>query len=731
MKVIFSLPAFAFSLLAVCSSGLAEPEIQRIGLPGQIASLGYYNTTPESPDGTRIAYVIQDGVSKAYINGGRTTGSLWICSRDLTGHRKVRDISSIGAHNGANVLWIDDSRIAYSDDGRIYIIDVDSGAVLHGPYEGGLGHNTVENHILLSAGKDNPYGPSGIYEINADTGEIQLIRSDVSHAAYQSEFPDGYNPDETTWKTLHLQYSPSGSRISYRFDAAHKSFVGNDRQEEFKLVYTMNRDGSEPVLFGPKPMHFSWFDDHSIAGHDNQIDDGLPDNKHARRWDRQGNFIETLAGYGNHLAFSPDRQFYATESWYGTVPVVLRVYRRGETAPLLQRVVSEDDNTTWDLRYHVNPSFSRDGRRVYFNNSPEAGIIEASYIEIGETPVAERQVLFADDFESWTVGQPVTDSGNDPQRWKSDGDPFDLIERDTGNAFGLGPDNRFMRLGNVSSGSLLAGGNLDIEQRNYDKGEGVTTGVLRVSFDLYEPSSGSGKGMLGDLSEPAFLRLRGDETGPSLHTIRIDDGKLQEDSEGGAVLYAFGENTAVRFDFIFNQSGADVTYRGRVLHPGEFDVYADNFLVAGNIRSGTSDSSDEIERIYFRTEYPEDGDSAQELWIDNWETDAVPDPVSERHWMNTGPRYGWTDNRMAPWYYSLEHGWLYFPFGDSLLFYHDQMDGSAVGWLLMPRETYPYGFSHRLGTWVQFSVSEERDASGWLPLTRSLVVGDDVFPIGE
>jgi hypothetical protein len=242
----------------------------------------------------------------------------------------------------------------------------------------------MNHHILLSVGKNNPYGPSGIYEIDVDTGEIEMLRSDVSHAAYQSQFPQGYNPDPTTWKTLHLQYSPSGTRISYRFDCAHRSYVGRERQEEYKLLLTMDRDGGDPVKFGPKPMHFSWFDDDSIAGHDNQIDDGLPDDKSVRRWDRQGTYIETLAGEGNHLGFSPDREWYATETWYGSKPVVLRVYRRGALEPELQTVVSRDRRTTWELRYHVNPSFSHDGRRVYFNYSPAPGVVAVSFLEMPE-----------------------------------------------------------------------------------------------------------------------------------------------------------------------------------------------------------------------------------------------------------------------------------------------------------------------------------------------------------
>lgn len=383
---VLSMKLFTALSLCLCLSlrGAEQtgPEIHRVGLPGQLALLSYYNTTPESPDGTRIAYVVKDAVTPDYDDGGWVPGSLWICDRDLTNHRKVRDLASVNSHNGVSALWIDNSRIAINEHGSVSVIDASSGERLQGPYEGGLGHNSFDNHILLNAGKGNPYGPSGIYEINADTGEIKLLRSDVSHEVFKSMFPEGYNPDPTTWKTLHLQYSPSGTHISYRFDCAHKSYVGNSRQEEYKLLLTMNRDGSEPVKFGPKPMHFSWFDDESIAGHDNQIDDGHPNDKSVRRWDRHGQFIETLAGYGNHLGFSNDREFYATESWYGTVPVVLRVYRRGEKHPMLQTVVSRDRRTTWELRYHVNPSFSRDGRRVYFHYSAEPGVIQASYIEI-------------------------------------------------------------------------------------------------------------------------------------------------------------------------------------------------------------------------------------------------------------------------------------------------------------------------------------------------------------
>lgn len=237
------------------------------------------------------------------------------------------------------------------------------------------------------------------------------------------------------------------------------------------------------------------------------------------------------------------------------------------------------------------------------------------------------QILFSEDFEGWTVGQPVSDSGDSPERWDSD-DEFNIIEQDTGNVFGLGTDNQFMRLGNLELGDsgLVSGGQNRIEQRNY--AGRVGTGVLSVSFDLYEPNDGNGNGLVSDLGERSFLRIRGDTEGTGLQTIRIDDGDLREDGGGSPDLYDFGEDTLVNFEFVFNQSGADVTYKGNVLSSGAIDVYADGVLVVSGLESGEDNPTDDFARIYFETDYNSGGSSAQELWIDNWQTAAVPEPTT-------------------------------------------------------------------------------------------------------
>lgn len=252
-------------------------------------------------------------------------------------------------------------------------------------------------------------------------------------------------------------------------------------------------------------------------------------------------------------------------------------------------------------------------------------LIASVAVSFASVSTLNSQVLFSENFEGWIVGQPTTDSGSDPQRWKSDGDPFDIIEQDTGNVFGRGTSNQFIRFGNVPVGGALPGGSLDIEQRSYDTGGGVPTGVLRVSFDFFEPSSGSGKGFVSDLSEPGYLRIRGDGGVSGVHIITFDDGLLRVDSTG-TDIFTFGEDTMVRFDFIFNQSGSDATYMSNVINSGNFAVYADGTLVGANLSSGVNNPTVEIERILLRTEYAAGGSAAQEMWIDNWETAVVPEP---------------------------------------------------------------------------------------------------------
>ena len=119
-------------------------------------------------------------------------------------------------------------------------------------------------------------------------------------------------------------------------------------------------------------MHVQWWDNKSLFGHD-WHDKG---DYHMRRYDLKGALLEEISGPGCHGAVSPDRNWIVTESWYGSDPIKVFLYKKGETEPakLLywQRAVVKGIKF-WDVRSHIHPAFSRDGKRVYFNGQGSDG----------------------------------------------------------------------------------------------------------------------------------------------------------------------------------------------------------------------------------------------------------------------------------------------------------------------------------------------------------------------
>lgn len=344
-----------------------EPGVPvRIGPENISSCFSYYNTSPESPDGQLISYVkILSAQNQRY---DKMTGELWVCNADLTGHRKVTDLYNFNTHNGVNAQWIDNSKIAYSIEGHIKIINL-NGEDLVAPIKAfSIGHDSHSNKILYSAiSKETQLYT--IYEYDVVTNQ----KTEIADASNFKEAIDLFSIRDTVEiserKIRHLMYSPDGSKIALRIDFAGKGEIDNH-------LVTMDKNSGNIHYFGSKPMHFAWYDNASIMGHDNQINDGMPNDKSARRWTLNGEFIETLAGPGNHLAVSTNRSLIASESWYRVFPVILSVFKKGETKAFWQDTISQDGKSVWELGNHVNPAFSRDGKRVYYRKQAAAGLTQ-------------------------------------------------------------------------------------------------------------------------------------------------------------------------------------------------------------------------------------------------------------------------------------------------------------------------------------------------------------------
>ena len=165
-------------------------------------------------------------------------------------------------------------------------------------------------------------------------------------------------------------YSPSGKHIAFRLD------VGRRVTERLRVV--MNADGSDVCILSNRLLHLFFYDDDSLIGHDRREGhEQLP-----VRYSYDDVFMETLAQVpGNHFAVSPDLESFASESDYGSDPVVLSYYHKGDVEPSLVLAEFDPQDVVWEKRFHVNPAFSRDGKRLYFH-IPTADGRNGTYVAI-------------------------------------------------------------------------------------------------------------------------------------------------------------------------------------------------------------------------------------------------------------------------------------------------------------------------------------------------------------
>lgn len=323
------------------------------------STFSFYNTSPESPDGKKITYVKILTEQTREFQG--LSGELWVCDANLFNHTKVTDLDNFISHNGVEFQWIDNTKLVFFDDGLIKGVNL-QGQPLFTPFEAfSIGREPFNGKFLFSK-ISNTTNLYTILEYDVSANSSRIIADASNFTTISNTFPASQPRPLNDWRIRHLSYSPNGSKIAFRLDIG--ASTSTDRH-----VVTLNPNGQDITFFGPQPMHFDWFDNNSIMGHDDIVNDGQPNDKSTRRWALNGAFMETLAGPGNHLSANVNRSVFATESWYNTNPVILRAFNRGQTTSFWQETVSVDNTTVWDLGNHVNPAFSRDGKRVYYHKN--------------------------------------------------------------------------------------------------------------------------------------------------------------------------------------------------------------------------------------------------------------------------------------------------------------------------------------------------------------------------
>jgi hypothetical protein len=278
----------------------------------------------------------------------------------------VTDIKGMSSEDGALHQWVDNDHVALLDSGMIRVVDVRNGRDIlkkriETPF---LGHDSFHGKVLFTITKSLGKGKPGIYELDCFTEEIKpvLLNADCCNVPLPSYLDSKEVWPVENWRFLHCQYSPNGKKICFRVD------VGVP--DNFQLLGVCNIDGSGFTIES-KPLHQMWYDNRSIMGHARFGDHGeqLPPEKKflLMRWDLSGKYIETMGIKGNHLAVSPDGDYFLSETMYDTNPVVVTLTPKGQQDHAIEIARFDPYDITWNRFFHVNPAFSRDGKRIYYS----------------------------------------------------------------------------------------------------------------------------------------------------------------------------------------------------------------------------------------------------------------------------------------------------------------------------------------------------------------------------
>lgn len=345
----------AGALLAVATGHAATYPVHGVSAPELAHALHFYfQQSPESPDGRHVAY--------SSLRPAENETDVYVCAPDGTAQRKIATVKGrVSMHMGAAPFWLRDNVLAFTEGGdRVHVVDLAAGTarVVAGAISD---YSAASGRICfrINEGESTTLVP-GIYVLDPFQGEARLVigRDHVKEFAAAMKVTRAVD----LWRFDHALWSPNGKQMIFEL----KTGSASRSTEDFLLL--ANADGSNIRLFGHKPMHPGWWNDELIFGHDWAHEN----DKRFKLWTREGNIAATAAGEGCHGAVSPDREWIATESWYGADPIVLRLYRRGQTQPTaILYVQQERSREIWKLRTHVHPAFSRDGKRVYFNAWPD------------------------------------------------------------------------------------------------------------------------------------------------------------------------------------------------------------------------------------------------------------------------------------------------------------------------------------------------------------------------
>ncbi len=324
--------------------------------------LGMNGGMVESPDGRQIIYA-----RKADLEKNET--EIWVCERNLSNHRKIYTVNC-GNHNGPSATFITDSLVVFRDSINALpvfrIMDINTGEVKYKicAKESHCAENMKYpfsvSEEFLDKNPDYPEIDScGIYILNVLSGKIEK-------AATEEDILDmvrshGLVPNEYTASVSHVQLNPSGTAVMMR--------IGVEDCPVFGALGCIDLETRATHVIPDKPVHQLWFDDNTYMA-TRQFNHGKHiemETSYIARFSKDGEEMEVLGGVSNHMDASADRSLFAGDRCYPGFAPNVYLYKRGDKNPTATFEIPQNEELTWKLQLHPNPSFSRDGKRLYFN----------------------------------------------------------------------------------------------------------------------------------------------------------------------------------------------------------------------------------------------------------------------------------------------------------------------------------------------------------------------------
>lgn len=332
----------------------------------------------ESPDSSRIIYARKKDISQ------RKDMEIWICDANFKNHKHIYTVNCLN-HNGPSATFIDNNTVVFrdmSDELSAFVImDVDSLKIKHKIYakeghraEKGIYPFSLSKEFL---GKNSNYSminKTGIYTLDIRTNQIEMILSGEELIEMVREH--GFTPTESTVSVSHVQLNPSTTSVMMR--------IGVKECPVFGALGCVDIALGKTYMIADKPVHQLWYDDETYMATRQFENNGHIEmaTSYIARFSKTGEEIEVLGGIGNHIDGNTERNLFAGDRCYPGYSPNIYIYEKGNKKPIHEIEIPNFQNVIWEYQVHPNPSFSNDGKRLYFNMPVSEDKTEASFVNL-------------------------------------------------------------------------------------------------------------------------------------------------------------------------------------------------------------------------------------------------------------------------------------------------------------------------------------------------------------